>query len=60
MQTNMYIMIYPSVSYYYIDRENLLGDFNGVLLFNIRVNTARDVASKFQRFYLYDSSSRGC
>lgn len=32
MQTIMYIMIYASVSYYYIDRENLLGDFNGVII----------------------------
>lgn len=31
-----------------------------LLLFNIRVNTARGVASKFRLFDLFDSSSRGC
>jgi len=44
-----------------VDRENLLGDFNGVVVIIIIIlyTCLIDVASKFQHFDLFDSGSRG-
>lgn len=42
-----------------VDRENMLGDFNGVTII-ISYMCLLGVASKFQRFGLFDSGSRGC